>query len=123
MTETVYKLFKLRSDGTLGPLFINARLRIPINQWMPAEDHPTKGFAHRPGWHCTLKPLAPHLALHPKGRTVRVWALCEARGLKRFERPQSQGGTWVLAQELKVVRTLEAHEVEEINLNPSLKEN
>jgi len=62
-----YKLFKLRADGTLGPLFINASQRLPEGVWLKSEDHPTKGFAHRPGWHCTLKPEAPHLSLNPKG--------------------------------------------------------
>jgi hypothetical protein len=93
-----YKLFRVRKDGTLGPLFINARLRIPEGEWMPAEDHPTPGFAHRPGWHATLKPVAPHLS--EKGR---IWCEVEMTGIRKFNRPQSQGGTWVLAKALRVV--------------------
>lgn len=100
---TVWKLFKQRADGSLGPLFINARLRVPVGEWMEAEDHPTKGFAHRPGWHCTLRPEAPHLKLNPKGGPRRVWAECEAEGLTYYNRPESQGGTWVLARRLRVV--------------------
>jgi hypothetical protein len=102
-----YKLFKLRSDGSLGPLFINARLRVPTGVWMEAEDHPTKGFAHRPGWHCTHKPEAPHLAKEPKSGPRRVWCEVEIDGdITRFERPLLQGGTWFLATRLRVLRVL-----------------
>ena len=102
----VYKLFKQRKDGSLGPLFINARLRVPEGVWLDAEDHPTKGFAHRPGWHCCFKPEAPHLALNPKGGQRRVWARCEAEGTRTYARPESQGGSWVLADRLKVLEVL-----------------
>jgi len=104
-----YKLFKLRRDGTLGPLFINASQRIPEGVWLKSEDHPTKGFAHRPGWHCTLKPEAPHLSLNPKG-SKRVWCEVEVCETKLYDRPESQGGTWVLAEWLKVKRVIEENE-------------
>ena len=37
--ETIrgWKLFRQRKDGTIGPLFINARLRIESGRWMEAE--------------------------------------------------------------------------------------
>lgn len=102
--ETVYKLFRLRKDGTLGPLFINARQRVPIGEWLEAEDHPTKGFAHRPGWHATLAPVAPHLK---SGQgSGRVWCLCLADDAQTYSRPESQGGTWVLARRLLVLEVL-----------------
>ena len=97
-----YKLFRERKDGTLGPLFINAKMRVPIGQWLPAEDHPTKGYAHRPGWHATLQPIAPHLST--KGR---VWVKVEIEDYRKFDRPQSQGGTWVLAKRMKVLQKVE----------------
>ena len=101
-----YKLFKKRKDGTLGPLFINAGQVIPVGEWLVAEDHPTKGFAHRPGWHCTMRPEAPHLKLATKTQK-RVWCEVEIQGeVKVYDRPESQGGTWVLAEQLKVVREL-----------------
>jgi len=50
-----YKLLKLRKDGSLGPLFINRKQKIPIGKWLTAECHPTKGYALRPGWHTTSK--------------------------------------------------------------------
>lgn len=103
MSTTVWKLFKLRRNGTLGPLFINARQVVPIGQWLQAEDHPTKGFAHRPGWHACFKPEAPHLSENPKSGPRRVWARCEAEGIRTYDRPESQGGAWVLAERLRVV--------------------
>jgi hypothetical protein len=47
-----YKLFEMRNDGKLFPLFIGKNEETPMNQWVMAEIveyHP--GFAHRPGWH------------------------------------------------------------------------
>lgn len=99
-----YKLLKQRTDGSLGPLFINARQRIPIGQWLDAEAHPTKGFAYRPGWHCTLAPVAPHLST--KGR---IWAKVEIENYKKYNRPESQGGTWVLAERMKVLELLPSY--------------
>ena len=98
-----YKLFKVRRDGSIGPLFINATQRIPLGEWLPAEDHPTKGFAHRPGWHATLKPVAPHLAENPKAGLPRRWFKVELANPRMFERPESQGGTWVLADAIRVI--------------------
>ncbi len=94
-----YKLFKLRADGTLGPLFINRKQRIKVGKWLIAEAHRTKGFAFRPGWHCTLTPSAPHI----KSKPDRVWCKVEIEDYEYFERPEHQGGTWVLAQRMKVL--------------------
>ena len=94
-----YKLLRMRRDGTLGPLFIHREQRIPIGEWLTAEDHKTKGYAHRPGWHVTGKHCAPHLS------TVgRVWAKVEFADFTQLRRPKSQGGTWYLANYMKVVR-------------------
>lgn len=101
-----YKLFKQRKDGSIGPLFINASLRVPIGEWMDAEDHPTKGYAHRMGWHCCLKPEAPHLKKNPDNKLPRVWCKVEVTGTELYDRPESQGGTWVLAERLKVLEIL-----------------
>ena len=89
---------RLRKNGTLGSLFINRRNVIPIGVWLEAEDHPTKGYAHRPGWHCTFKPEAPHLSTKD-----RVWVKVEVEDYAVFERPMSQGGKWILANKMKVV--------------------
>lgn len=97
-----YKLFRLRKNGTIGPLFINRRQIIPIGVWVEAEFHPRKSFAPRKGWHCTLKPVAPHLSL--KGR---CWYEVSVKNIQRYKRPESQGGTWVLAQRMKIIRRLD----------------
>lgn len=52
MVKTGYKLFEMRNDGKLFPLFIGKKEETPFGQWVMAEIidyHP--GFAHRPGWH------------------------------------------------------------------------
>lgn len=93
-----YKLLRQRCDGSLGPLFINRRLRIPVGQWLAAECHPTRGFAVRPGWHVTLRPVAPHLS-----KRGRVWARVEVADFVAFRRPAAQGGVWLLAQRMRVL--------------------
>ena len=103
---TAYKLLKRRKDGSLGPLFINASLRVPIGEWLDAEDHPTKGFAHRPGWHCCWSPNAPHLTMNPKGGPERVWCRVEVDDIQTYARPAAQGGEWVLAQRMRVVEVV-----------------
>lgn len=94
-----YKLLRERKNGTLGPLFINRRQIIPINQWLAAEPHKTKGYAFRPGWHTTAKPEAPHLSM--KGR---AWYEVQIENFEEFQRPASQGGRWFVAQQMKVIR-------------------
>ena len=58
-----YKLFEMRDDGKLFPLFIGKTKETPMNEWVPAEiimEH--KGFGHRPGWHLgAMMPSAPWL--------------------------------------------------------------
>ena len=96
-----YKLLRLRADGSLGPLFINRQQVIPVGKWLAAEDHPTKGYAHRPGWHILAQPDAPHLS--KKGR---VWAKVIFEDFSQFQRPTSQGGLWFLARRMKVIELL-----------------
>lgn len=94
-----YKLFTQRKDGTIGPLFINKRLRIPSGRWMPAEkNYKTKGFSYRPFWHVTSKPVAPHLK-----ENGRVWYRVLIRDFTKMERPPSQGGLWYLADQMMVM--------------------
>ena len=61
--KTGFKLFEMRCDGKLFPLFIGKNNETPMNEWIMAEvveHHP--GFAHRPGWHLgTQMPSAPWL--------------------------------------------------------------
>ena len=94
-----FKLLSVKKDGTIGPLFINRKQRIPIGVWLDAEDHPTKGYAHRPGWHVTLKPEAPHLK-----EEGRAWYEVEVEDYVEFKRPENQGGIWLLAQKMKLIK-------------------
>ena len=61
--KTGYKLFEMRDDGKLFPLFIGKTKETPMNEWVMAEiidHHPN--FAHRPGWHIgATMPSAPWL--------------------------------------------------------------
>ena len=58
-----YKLFEMRDDNKLFPLFIGKTDETPMNEWVMAEiidHHP--GFSHRPGWHLgVMAPSAPWL--------------------------------------------------------------
>ncbi len=93
-----YKLLTKRKDGTLGPLFINRKQRIPIGKWLKAENHPTKGYKERQGWHCCAEPKAPHLT--NKGR---VWCRVFIQNFTSFNRPLSQGRWWFIAQRMMVL--------------------
>ena len=88
-------------DGSLSPLFINKKMRLLTGVWLDAEEYPTKGFKIRKGWHCTLKPIAPHLSLKD-----RIWVKVELEDTVLFNRPESQGGVWVLSQRMRIISEL-----------------
>ena len=79
-----YKLLEMDvRTGSLYPLFIGKDRITAVGVWLPAEDIPTRGFSHRPGWHVNVSyPFAPQL-LDRSGRYAsrrgnhfkRVW--CE----------------------------------------------
>ena len=96
-----YKLVRKMKDGSLSPLFINKKNRFELGKWETAICKPTKGFAVRQGFHCTLEPVAPHLS-----EKDRVWVQVEVDDFEYFDRPNSQGGTWVLAQKMKVIKEI-----------------
>ena len=96
-----YKLVRLLKNGEMTPLFINKKLRLPFNEWLHAESHPTKGFALRPYYHCTSQPVAPHLS--EKGR---VWVKLEMGDYIEFQRPNNQGGMWYLANKVKFLEII-----------------
>lgn len=62
-TKVGYKLFEMRDDGRLFPLFIGKTKETLVGEWVPAEIidyHPS--FSHRPGWHLgAVMPSAPWL--------------------------------------------------------------
>lgn len=100
-----YKLLRRRKrDGTLGLLFINKKMVIPVGEWLQAESHPTRGFAVRPGFHVLARQHAPHLmrkdgTLSPDQVRMKV----EIEGFQEFHRPESQGGKWYLAERMRVM--------------------
>ena len=96
-----YKLLKQRKDGSLGSLFVDASRKLPMGEWMPAINHKPKALKERKGWHCLLSPHAPHLS--EKGR---VWALVEVSDFASIKRPESQGGEWLLANRMRIIKTI-----------------
>lgn len=95
-----YKLFRKRkSDGAVTSLFIDKSRPLRSGEWMKAEPHLTKGFAFRPGWHCALEPVAPHL-----GMKDREWWEVEVCNWKEYHRPASQGGVWLLSEWIRLVK-------------------
>lgn len=139
-----YKLLEMNiKSGKLYPLFIGKDKAAEIGTWLPAEDIPTRGFAHRPGWHVNAQlPFAPQL-LDRFGRYTsrrgmsfqRVW--CEvsyaadidySAELRRTgardlgDRIPENGcypysgpnGTWIISGVLRVNRILSDGEVQTI---------
>jgi hypothetical protein len=93
-----YKLLRELKNGEVASLFINKKKRLPFDEWLVAENHPTKGYMERPFWHCTLKPHAPHLS-----KKRRVWVKIEINNYEEFHRPEAQGGVWLLAKNIKLL--------------------
>ena len=96
-----YKLMSLKG-GELYPLFINTSKPVPVGEWLESEDHPTKGYAHRPGWHALPDMSTLHLKKEAKGKRQRVWVKVEVDEYEVFQRPASQGGHWYLAKWMKI---------------------
>lgn len=96
-----YKLLTKRKNGTLGPLFIGRKTIIPVGEWIESQDIPTKGFSHRPGWHTTKSPTAPHISMNG-----RIWCKVEIRDFYEFKRPKSQGGIWYISKFMKIIEEL-----------------
>lgn len=101
-----FKLLRIKKDGNLYPLFIDKTTPTPVGVWLKAECHPTKGFAVRKGWHCCFKPVAPHLKKQLATGEKRVWVECEVENFSTYDRPESQGGAWVLAQDMKIIKVI-----------------
>ena len=93
-----YKLVRLMKDGSISSLFIGKKTRLPLNEWLSAEELPTNGFAIRKGWHCTKEKSAPHLST-----LNRVWVKVEIEGVVEYARPEAQGGVWLLADKMKIL--------------------
>lgn len=117
-----YKLFDL-IDGELYPVKAEGINKAghkptPMGVWLEAEDHPTKGLSHRPGWHAGVLPLAPQL--RNKQGTIqpfRVWAECEfpddvdwqgeleSWDLKEMKHDIPKGGSYIFHQNEKDIKS------------------
>lgn len=93
-----YKLFRQLKSNEITSLFINKTKRLKKGVWLSAESYPTKGYKVRPYWHCTEKPIAPHLS-----KRNRIWLKVEIDNFKEFSRPEHQGGKWFLAKKMKIL--------------------
>ena len=100
-----YKLVRIKNNK-LYSLFINNKKEIPIGTWMKAECYPTVGFDIREGWHCCFKPIAPHLKMNLSNGEKRVWVECEVNNYSVYNRPETQGGKWLLADYIKINRVV-----------------
>ena len=109
-----YKLVRKTRDGNLYPLFIDKKRPYVLGEEREAEYIPTKGFSPRFGFHCCFKPYAPHLKTKLASGERRVWIECDVDDCETYDRPESQGGMWILAQKLIAIRELDFKEVNEI---------
>lgn len=102
-----FKLVRKMKDGSLRPLFIERTRDLPVDVWLDANDVPTKGYQHRPGWHILEEPYAPHLS--KKGR---VWVVVEFEesGSSSHYRPRSQGVLWYTARKMRIIGELKLGE-------------
>lgn len=104
-----YKLVRMRKDGTLGPMFIQrGRLyKLGVKEIASFMCTPPHGFTKRPGFHCCTQPRAPHIKLKLKNGERRVWCEVEVEDYTEFHRPECQGGTWLLAKYMTILRVLQ----------------
>lgn len=112
--KVAYKLMRQLKDGSVHPLFINKKEPTQFGVELPAECYPTKGFAVRQGWHCCFLPYAPHLKQDLSNGEHRVWVKVKVKDYETYNRPESQGGAWILAQKMVAERIITNEEVEKI---------
>lgn len=131
-----FKLFEQDTEGRLYALFIDKKTEMPIGEWIKAENHPTKGFAPRPGIHLGLICSAPWLlssdGTYKSQRSKywrRVWAEVEYNATidytsvveqlpkKCFTDKIPEGGfykfretgcnrIWIITDQMKITRVL-----------------
>lgn len=110
-----YKLFRTlpkTKPGKIFPLFIGKTKPTPIGEWIEAEDIPTKGYAHRPGWHSGVLPIAPHLRAKDGYRQQdRVWCEVEIKDFYEFKTSKMQGAKWLISQKIKVNKIMTDEEI------------
>ena len=105
-TLRAFKLMRFdRRTGGFRSLFINkGQDYFRQRGWYTAEDHPTKGFAPRAGFHSMALPRAPHLKMELASGEERVWVTVEIADFAVHQRPESQGGVWFLSKYMRILR-------------------
>ena len=142
--KTGYKLFEMRDDNKLFPLFIGKTKETPMNEWIMAEGIPTKGFAPRFGWHIGKDlPSAVHLMSYDgtyksqRGKHFRrVWAEVQycadvdytEEALKTKKKcftdklptngfylfKENNNAVWIIADRIRVTKILSENERQQI---------
>lgn len=102
---TAFKLMR-KKDNTFHSLFINRNVGYKIGKWLKAQCYPSKKFAVREGWHCCYRPIAPHLKMKLANGEERVWVKVEVKKWEICKRPESQGGNWIIAKQMKILGEL-----------------
>lgn len=120
-----YKLFRtLKTKPGLYPLFIGKTKETVLNEWIPAENIPTKGYAARHGWHCGVLPIAPHLRTKQDKRAEnRVWCRVEVKDYYEFKTSKMQGKAWIIGQGLKVLEVMDNQDIIETLVNAGIDYN
>lgn len=88
-----YKLLRIKKDGKLYPLYVNADIPTPLGVWLEAEcgertsDGKVKSklgnLCFRPGWHLSSLPYASHIGRKGDSGNIEfmnedhVWCECE----------------------------------------------
>jgi hypothetical protein len=104
-----FKLFRVRRDGSLGPVIINRGQRVPVGKWLKCEDHSDKarsyGVAVRVGFHATKEAHAPHLTNGSKQAITdnRTWFVVELRKVRAEHRGVDGGSDWYVAEQMRVL--------------------
>lgn len=144
MKQKYYKLFEMDTNNNLYPLFIDKKTIYPIGRWINAENHPTKGFARRPGIHAGEICSAPWLmsadGTYKSQRSKhwkRVWCEVECNTTvdytpivenlpkKCFTDKIPENGcykfretgcnrTWLITDKIKIIRILDETERQQI---------
>lgn len=113
-TLRAFKLMRFNpKTGAFRSLFINkSQNYFRQRGWYTAEDHPTKGFAPRAGFHTMALPRAPHLKMKLASGEVRMWVTVEISDFAVHKRPESQGGLWFLSKYMRIIRPTLPSEIE-----------
>lgn len=98
-----FKVFHVRRDGTLSPLFVGARERVPRGEWVRARTdlQPPAWISRsrRPGWHAKRELVDALELARYRGKGRRAVFVVALRGNVR---ERSDG--LVLADEMKVLK-------------------